>query len=223
MVVDDIPQGPNDIEQIEPWNFPKAHLRESTMVLIRDSLPNNDFSVFPPINHENLLSKEEQQDPFPQTPPAPPSLSFSPSSSSSLSSSLSSSSSFSPSDSDASDPESPLASDSRLKISAEENWWVAFGFEVLRSKLRRFASSAFGGNGAFRWKAWSFTSGAGIAAVVVMLWSLFMRARLRRRQESLRLIIKEKDEKINKLLHQIAQMNELLIARHRFLASKVPN
>ncbi|PON68932.1 hypothetical protein PanWU01x14_092490 [Parasponia andersonii] len=219
MVVDDIPQGPNGIEQIEPWNFPKAHLGESTMVLIRDSLPNNDFSVFPPINHENLLSKEEQHHPFPQTPPAPPSLSFSPSSSSSLSSS----SSFSPSDSDASDPESPLASDSRLKRSAEENWWVAIGFEVLRSKLRRFASSAFGGNGAFRWKAWSFASGAGIAAVVVMLWSLCMWARLQRRQESLRLIVKEKDEKINKLLHQIAQMNELLIARHRLLASKVPN
>ncbi|XP_062116649.1 uncharacterized protein LOC133830646 [Humulus lupulus] len=212
MVVDDIPQEPNDTEKINLWNFHRTHFTESSMVVIRDSLPKNEFSVFPPTNHENLHFTEEQEDPF-SPPPQSSTLSFS--------SSLSSS--FSPSDSDASDPESPLASDSRIKISGDSTCWMGIGFGVLLSKLRRFASSAFGGNGAMRWCAWSFASGAGIAAVVVMLWSFIIRARLRRRQENLMLIIKKKDEKINKLLHQIAQLNEVLIARHKLLASKVAN
>ncbi|KAF4392635.1 uncharacterized protein LOC115711350 [Cannabis sativa] len=210
MMVDDIFPEPNDTENINLWNFHKTHFTESSMVVIRDSLPKNEFSVFPPTNHENLRFTEVQEDSFSPTPP-----------SSTLSFSSSSSSSFSPSDSDASDPESPLASDSRVKISGDSTSWMGLGFDVLLSKLRRFASSAFGGNGAMKWCLWSFVSGAGIAAVVVMWWSFFIRARLRRRQENLMLIIKKKDEKIIKLLHQIAQLNELLITRHKLLASKV--
>ncbi|KAJ4713057.1 Formin-like protein [Melia azedarach] len=41
--------------------------------------------------------------------------------------------------------------------------------------------------------------------------------------EHLKLVIKHKDEKISELLHQIAQMNQVLVARHIDLASKLAN
>ncbi|EXB38550.1 hypothetical protein L484_008578 [Morus notabilis] len=207
MVLDGFPQDPNDREEIKPW----------TMVVIRDSVPKTEFSVFPPINHENLhlssRSNHEKEDPF-----SPP-FSLSPSSSLASSSSFSS---FSPSDSDLSDPDSPVASESLLKRSGEVGrWWVGIGLEVLRARVLRLVSS-FGGNGVVWWKASCFAAGAGIAAAV-MLWSFYVRARHRKRVKNLKAVVREKNEKINQLLHQIAQLNEVLIARHRVLASKVPN
>lgn len=203
MATDDLPQDPNDPESIKPW----------TMVVIRDSLPKTEFTVFPPNNHENLHPSLHN------TVPVSPSLS----SSSSLASS-SSSSSFSPSDIDQSDPDSPVASDSRGRRTVEARWWVRIGLEVLRCRILRLVSS-FGENGVVWWKASFFGSGAWIAAaaVAVMIWSLYVRARQRRKIENLMVVVREKDQKINQLLHQIAQLNEVLITRHRDLASKVPN
>lgn len=204
MATDDIPQDPNDPESSKLW----------TMVVIRDSLPKTEFTVFPPTNHENLHPSLHN------TVPVSPSLS----SSSSLASS-SSSSSFSPSDSDQSDPDSPVASDSPIRRTDEARWWVRIGLEVMRCRILRLVSS-FGGNGVVWLKASFFGSGSGIAAaaaVAVIIWSLYVRARQRRKMENLMVVVREKDQKINQLLHQIALLNEVLITRHRVLASKVPN
>ncbi|GMN54216.1 hypothetical protein TIFTF001_023345 [Ficus carica] len=177
MATDDIPQDPNDPESSKPW----------TMVVIRDSLPKTEFTVFPPTNHENLHPSLHN------TVPVSPSLS----SSSSLASS-SSSSSFSPSDSDQSDPDSPVASDSPIRRTDEARWWVRIGLEVMRCRILRLVSS-FGGNGVVWWKASFFGSSAGIAAaaaaaVAVIIWSLYVRARQRRKMENLMVVVREKDQ-----------------------------
>ncbi|PQQ20492.1 uncharacterized protein Pyn_22291 [Prunus yedoensis var. nudiflora] len=200
-------------EGFEFKQIPKTHLKECFMVAIRDSplSPNNDCSVFPPINHENLHlpSQPNQQHPEPLSPsPSSPSLS---------SSSSSSLSSFSPSDSDESGPVSPLSLGTQVRKHGQGTTWIGIGVEVVRSNLFAMASS-FGFD-----KVWCFASGAGMAAGVFMLLSLYLRTRQRRYRNHLKLIVKEKDEKINKLLHQIAQMNEVLVARHRVLASKLAN
>ncbi|XP_009338851.2 uncharacterized protein LOC103931152 [Pyrus x bretschneideri] len=188
--------------------IPETQHKEWSMVAIRDTpSPNTDSSVFPPINHENLHhpSQPDRKHPDPLS---------SPSLSSSSSPSLSS---FSPSDSDESGPLSPLPFDTLVRKPGEFTTWVGIGFGLLRSKVSAMASSS-----GFD-KVWSFASGAGMAAVVFVLWSLFLRAWQRRYRNDLKLIRKEKDEKINKLLHQIAQMNEVLVARHKALASKLVN
>ncbi|XP_062025471.1 uncharacterized protein LOC133741762 [Rosa rugosa] len=160
------------------------------------AIRDSNSSVFPPINHENLH------------------LPTSPSLSSSSSSSLSS---FSPSDSDESGPVSPKKPDTQVGKCGESRSWVGFGVGLLRSKVLGIGSL-------IGWeKVWCFGSGAGIVAVVFMVWSFYLRVRRRRYRKRSDLIIKQKDEKINKLLHQIAQMNEVLVARHRALASKLAN
>ncbi|KAI5330127.1 hypothetical protein L3X38_029524 [Prunus dulcis] len=200
-------------EGFEFKQIPKTHLKECSMVAIRDTPLSsyNDCSVFPPINHENLhlpsQPNKQHSDPL---SPSPSSPSLSSSSSSSLSS-------FSPSDSDESGPVSPLSSGTQVRKPGQGTTWIGIRVEVVRSKLFAMASS-FGFD-----KVWCFASGAGMAAGVFILLSLYLRARQRRYRNHLKLIVKEKDEKINKLLHQIAQMNEVLVARHRVLASKLAN
>ncbi|KAM1982153.1 hypothetical protein ACFX15_038553 [Malus domestica] len=192
--------------------IPETQFKEWSMVAIGDSpSPNTDSSVFPPINHENLHRPSQPDQKHPD--PLSPSLS-SPLLSSSSSSSLSS---FSPSDSDEPGLVSPLPSVAQVRKPGEFSTWVGIGFGLLRSKLSAMASSSVFD------KVWSFASGAGMAGVVFVLWSLFLRARRRRYRNRLMLIGNEKDEKINKLLHQIAQMNEVLVARHRVLAPKLAN
>ncbi|KAF3437614.1 hypothetical protein FNV43_RR20370 [Rhamnella rubrinervis] len=180
-----VPQGLDDCELIQFSNPQNTHFEHWSMVVIRDSAAPNDCSVFPPNNHENLHLHEREEHPL------------SPSSSaSSSSSSLSSSSSFSPSDTDSSDPESPLPSDARVqKTGGKANSWLSIGFEVLRSKLLAFALPFGYNGGGIRWGIQSFGSTAGVLAMVVMLWSLYMRGRHRRRsRENLMLLVKEKDE-----------------------------
>lgn len=176
------PRALNDSQLIQNSNPHQTHFKNSSMVLIRDSLPHNDCSVFPPINHENLH-------PIPQQQQHPLSPSLSSSSSSSFSSS--SSSSFAPSDAEYSDPESPLSSETRLqKSGAKATTWVGFGYEVLRSKLLAFASS-FG----CRWGIQTFGStSAGIIGLGLMIWSLYMRSRQRRSRENLMQLVKQRDE-----------------------------
>ncbi|XP_050377897.1 uncharacterized protein LOC126795118 [Argentina anserina] len=151
----------------------------------------NSSSIFPPINHENLH------------------LPTSPSLSSSSSSSLSS---FSPSDSDESGPVPPKKNpDARVSKCGESRSWAGFGFGLLRARVLGIAWG----------KAWSFGCGVSVVAAMFVVCSFYLRARQRRYRRRCDLVIKERDEKINKLLHQIAQMNEVLVARHRVLASKL--
>lgn len=100
--------------------------------------------------------------------------------------------------------------------------WVGIGFELLRSRVTSIASSLrnLAGVGGVNW---SFCSAARVAAAV-LLWWLYAVVRRRKRRDSqvrresrdqLLRIVKEKDEKINQLLHQIAQMNQLLLALRR--------
>ncbi|KAF3959021.1 hypothetical protein CMV_016129 [Castanea mollissima] len=214
-------EDPKECEQIP--SLKKIQLKEWSMVVIRDSPTNDDCSIFPPINHENLPISE--QHPF--SPPSSSSSSSSPCSSSPPPNPFSSSSSLSssPSDSTASDPQpAPPPSDSQVERAGEVTRWIGVGLEVIRCKVFALVSSFRNHDAATKGAFWSFRPVAAAAAAAVF-WMLFVEARQRRRRmESkgrLMQAIREKDEKITKLLHQIAQMNEVLVARHRDLTSKM--
>ncbi|KAE8124383.1 hypothetical protein FH972_019277 [Carpinus fangiana] len=220
MVGDDlIPDGGKDSSFFSSQPHNATYLKEWSMVLIRDSPAHGDCSVFPPVNHENLHIPSHSQPCEEQQNPLSPSSSSSTSPSLSSSSSFTLSSSLSPSDSFDSDSLPAPPSDSRVKKAGEVTSWIGIGLEVFRCKVVAVVSSfrnyvAYN-RGAFR----SFGPVAAVVALVV--WTLFMRYRRRRRRAEtvgrLVQIIKEKDEKITQLLHQIAQMNEVLLARHRDL------
>lgn len=213
-------EDPKECEQIH--SLKKIQLKEWSMVVIRDSPTHDDCSIFPPINHENLPISE-------QHPLSPSSSSLSSSSSPSSSSpppnpfSSSSSLSSSPSDSTASDPQPapPPSSNSQVKRAGEVTRWIGVGLEVIRCKVFALVSS-FRNYDATKGAFWPFSP---VAAAAAVFWMLFVQARQRRRrmESKGRLLqaIKEKDEKITQLLHQIAQMNEVLVARHRDLTSKM--
>ncbi|GKV34871.1 hypothetical protein SLEP1_g43210 [Rubroshorea leprosula] len=170
--------------------------KQWSMVVIRDSLRRNDLSVFPPANHENLPISAQQN----QKEQIPSSKSTHPS----------------PCESDVSEV-CPVPSDRGFTR------WVAVALRALRATVISIPSLLGLARGAF----WSFHRVAGMATVV-LIWWLRMRARRQRWQhresiDHLKTIIREKDEKIIQLLHQIAQMNELLVARHRDLSSKLTN
>ncbi|XP_057416005.1 uncharacterized protein LOC130710677 [Lotus japonicus] len=176
---------------MNPINLTQTTDIDSPMVIIHDI---NDCAVFPPINHENLSNQDT-----PQSPSPPPSSS--------------SSSSCLTTDSD-------TWVDPHVRKGGDFTGWVSFGFQFLRSKL-----SSFWNRGAAFWLIGWLPA----AAVVFSCWILVMMAKKnRRRRRSLtpnetRLIniITEKDGRIAQLLNQIAQMNEILIARHKALAAKV--
>ncbi|KAI3736831.1 hypothetical protein L2E82_26818 [Cichorium intybus] len=110
---------------------------------------------------------------------------------------------------------SPRPRPAAMGESITEGWWDA-GLQVLRFKfvsvisfLRSFSASRGG----------LLRSHFPLAGSMVLLLLLYLRSRRRRRlrRESiiqLIRVIKEKDEKIHQLLHQIARMNELLLATH---------
>ncbi|OMP06521.1 putative kinase [Corchorus capsularis] len=167
-----------------------------SMVMIRDSLPQNDLSVFPPINHENLHRQNQQQ----QQHNPPPKSTLSP-----------------PSD----------ARDITPSVAGRGiGDWLGTGLEILRAKIVSLACYFGYKDGKFGRAFGSFGRVIGVAAVV-LLWWLCKRVRRRRCREEnveqLKMIIKEKDERIRGLLSQIAEMNEVLIARHKAIASKLTN
>ncbi|XVF50077.1 hypothetical protein PTKIN_Ptkin04bG0065500 [Pterospermum kingtungense] len=166
-----------------------------SMVVIRDSLPHSDHSVFPPINHENLHHQIQQQ-PQQHNP-------------------LSVSTLSPPSDSAGVTPSSTARGIGE---------WLGIGIQILRAKIVSLACYFGFRNGTIGRAFPSFRGIINVAAVV-LLWWLCKRVRWRSRRkesvEQLKMIIKEKDEKIVGLLNQIAQMNQVLVARHKALASKL--
>ncbi|KAF8005700.1 hypothetical protein BT93_K0091 [Corymbia citriodora subsp. variegata] len=221
---------------------PESHAGRSadwSMVVIRDSAADGDrdgkdgvLSVFPPSNHENLhvLSGTcgKRRSPSPVLPPpadllSSPSQFFTSSSSPSLSSS-SSSSSFSSSDVDEELQGEPQPSDSAVQVRepGRAAGLLGFGFRVLGSKVFGAMNSLFGRTSAREGLFW-----LSVTSAVVVLWGVCARFRLlrmrhRERVDGLMRAVKERDEKIAHLLHQIAQMNEVLLSRHKALTSKLP-
>lgn len=188
------------LEQIHSITHPK----QLSLITIRGSLEspkNDDVSVFPPVNHENLQ--------IPSHPTRDQRKQQDPSTKSSSSLSL---------------PPSDFSADSSKEVKLVIGW-LDFGLEILRAKIMS-AYSWFCNDGESRRVFDSFGPVAGVAVLVLWWWLCRRIKRGRRARESvehLKLIIKEKDEKISKLLHQIAQMNEVLVARHKVLASKLAN
>ncbi|XVF09023.1 hypothetical protein REPUB_Repub07fG0054800 [Reevesia pubescens] len=166
-----------------------------SMVMIRDSLPHSDLSVFPPINHENLhhqiQQQQQQHNPASKSTLSPPS--------------------------DASD----VISSSADRGIGE---WLGIGLQILRAKIDGLACY-FGYKNGKIGRVFLSICGVFSVAAMVLFWWLCKRVRRRRsRKESvelLKMIIKEKDEKIVGLLNQIAQMNQVLVTRHKALASKL--
>ncbi|CAI8599235.1 unnamed protein product [Vicia faba] len=96
---------------------------------------------------------------------------------------------------------------------------MSIGFQILRSKFFSAVSSIRNPGGAIR------SYGLPAAMVVIIVLMLMKRKESRRNltpnQSRLLQIILEKDGKIAQLLHQITQMNEILIDSHKALAGKV--
>ncbi|KAG4942935.1 hypothetical protein GLYMA_17G102500v4 [Glycine max] len=92
--------------------------------------------------------------------------------------------------------------------------WISIPLHILHSKLSSFR---------LRGPIWSF--GLPAAALLMSCWILIAIRKNKRtltpNEARLINIINNKDRKIAKLLHQIAQMNEILIDRHKALAAKV--
>ncbi|KDP31287.1 hypothetical protein JCGZ_11663 [Jatropha curcas] len=184
----------------------KTHSKQWSVVVIKDSSSTpttdagDDFSVFPPSNHENLTPSHFNSESKHQSPPSP--------------SSPVSPFSFLPSDFDPS-PQPPPA------VSLLPKWW-GFAVQILRSRIANIGSY-FGCNNGDKRSFWSFGNVA--LAVTVVLWWLCMRVRRKwQRRKSvghLMQIISDKDKQIMQLLNQIAQMNELLLTRHKVKASKL--
>ncbi|CAI8610081.1 unnamed protein product [Vicia faba] len=106
-----------------------------------------------------------------------------------------------------------------LDSSLRKGGWMSIGFQILRSKFFSAVSSIRNPGGAIR------SYGLPAAMVVIIVLMLMKRKESRRdltpNQSRLLQIILEKDGKIAQLLHQIAQMNEILIDSHKALAGKV--
>ncbi|KAK8493209.1 hypothetical protein V6N13_021455 [Hibiscus sabdariffa] len=176
-----------------PQTKPNSQIKQQwSMVMIRDSVPHSDLSVFPPANHENLHRQIQQPQ---QNPPSDLTLLPPP---------------------DAGDV---VSSSGGRGIGR----WLGVGVGILRAKIVGLACY-FGYKNGTIGRAFRSFRGVIDLATVVLLWWLCKRIwRLRRRKESaerLRMIIKEKDEKIVGLLNQIAEMNKVLVERHKLVASK---
>ncbi|KAI4365872.1 hypothetical protein MLD38_021818 [Melastoma candidum] len=184
------------------------------------SKASEDCAVFPPSKHENLH-------PLPTPVPSLSTLSSSSSASNFFQSPPSSSSSASSSYSDAEGEEEeeyddPCAPKPPIQVTVPGlilPGWLRIGIGLIRSKVLGVFRSVVAIDGKRR----VFWSIGAFAAVAAWIWWLYVRIRFRRRWMRMVWIIREQDEKIKQLLHQIAQMNEVLLAKHKDLASRLPN
>jgi hypothetical protein len=131
------------------------------MVVITDK--KHDFSIFPPINHENLNLFTNHQIPQSQSQPPPPSCSPP---------------SFSTSDCETWGGEYSPPLDSSLRKGGDFIGWLCIGFQILRSKFVSTVSSFRNHGGAIR----SF----GLpAATVVFIVMMLMRRKNKNRRRNL--------------------------------------
>ncbi|CAK9148036.1 unnamed protein product [Ilex paraguariensis] len=210
-------------------NYPHRHSQTqydlpngwSSMMAIRDSAHTHDQTslIFPPIDHENLHISKHSSHPIPNTKSTSSSYPFD-----QKNSCNSSSYSSSPFDLDRDDPPLLVPSPPR-KRAGDVARWLRLGLQLLRchitditSTIRKFVNT--------RGVRWSFLSPVLVAAAMLFT-VLYLRLRRRRLLQVSREsigdlihIIKQQDEKLNQLSHQIAQANEVLLALHRVLDSK---
>ncbi|KAK1273658.1 hypothetical protein QJS04_geneDACA007912 [Acorus gramineus] len=78
---------------------------------------------------------------------------------------------------------------------------------------RRWVVGAHGGGG--RALTWPFAALALVLSLAMLLLQQLRRRRYRREIDRLRLLVQLKDQKINQLLHQLAQMQEITSGRRR--------
>ncbi|CAN4088425.1 unnamed protein product [Withania somnifera] len=189
-----------------------------------------DFTVFPPVNHENLyistnsvnqIRSQSSSPPFPSSPSLSSlsSSSFSPTHRDNDDSSYS----FAASDSNMVDPPKSVAESPRPAARAacyRGRWWN-LGLQVLFSRVAGIAMLRWSFNLAQR-AVMIILSPFGMGAMLVMFAYFRWRRRLIRGQsgEELRRIIRANNERINQLLSQIAEMNQVFAAMHKRNLSK---
>lgn len=189
-----------------------------------------EFAVFPPVNHENLyISTNSVHQTHSQlsSPPFPSSPSLSSLSSSSFSPSHrdndDSSYSFAASDSNVVDPlkSAPDGPRPPARAACYPGRWWNLGLQVLFSRAAGITMLRRGFNSARR-AVMIVLSPFGMVAILVMFAYFRWQRRLIRGQsgEELRRTIRAKDERINQLLSQIADMNQVFVAMHKRNLSK---
>ncbi|KAJ8772970.1 hypothetical protein K2173_028147 [Erythroxylum novogranatense] len=172
-----------------------------------DTNAHNDFSVFPPINHENLIPSKFDADPDAK---------------SLLLSSKLTHVKASPPDTDPAPPTATVPTTPR---------WGRVALEVLRSKVVNFVLYVLrynvgGGRECGNGRAIKLVGNAAFAAAMAVAWWLLLRIRRRWRKRDrvvqLLRIVEKKDEKIIQLLlNKIVQMNDVLLSRRKALPSKL--
>ncbi|XP_060205050.1 uncharacterized protein LOC132632915 [Lycium barbarum] len=206
------------LENLKRWERTRNFQSLSVYSMFAIHKSSSDFAVFPPVNHENLYistnsvnqtHSQSSSPPLPSSPSLSSSSSFSPSNRDNDDSSYS----FAASDSNLVDPPKSIPNSPRAPARVAYNhrgrWWN-MGLQVLFSRIN--------GIGIFSRRAvMSIFSPFGMAAMLVMLGYFRWRRRLIREQskDQLRRTIKAKDERINQLLSQIAEMNQVFVAMHK--------
>ncbi|XP_020228037.1 uncharacterized protein LOC109809204 [Cajanus cajan] len=112
-----------------------------------------------------------------------------------------------------SDQHVPHSPPSPQPVNSHLRGWIGMGFHILRSKISSLRK---------RGAIWSI--GVSAAALLMSCWiigTIRKKRTLTPNEARLINIIKDKDGKIAQLLHQIAEMNKILIDRHKALAAKV--
>ncbi|KAA0038912.1 hypothetical protein IC582_021245 [Cucumis melo] len=177
---------------------PNPNPDENFLVIRDDYFVHHESPVFPPILHEDLpVLTVENHIP-------------------------SSDESESSESSDSSDSSTPESSDMRLRAVVVEA--IMRGCEVVKAKVVS-GIVGFGCYGVRLRSIFGATAMAGLLIVLLFLLKMKMKVWLpwrprglavrRDKEEPLVLLLKHKDEKINQLLLQIAQMNETLSARRK--------
>ncbi|KAK8511742.1 hypothetical protein V6N13_029337 [Hibiscus sabdariffa] len=150
-----------------------------SMVMIRDSLPQSELAIFPPINHENLHHQIQQQqhNPVSESPLLPPSAA--------------------------------VGVIQSTVVDRGIGDWLGTWLQISRAKIVSLAGYLGYENGTIGRAFRSFRGVIDVAVVVLLWWFCKRIRRRRCGEESvgrLKRIVKEKDEKIVGLLTQIAEM-----------------
>ncbi|XP_042497089.1 uncharacterized protein LOC122075931 [Macadamia integrifolia] len=219
---------------IQTHNFPSTDVQEEPpstgweVVLRRETQSADDYSIFPPSNHEGLhipfqedhLQGRQEQLVSEEEPESEVEASTSPMPSPSPSPSPSPTPTPTPSPSDSVlEFPTPRLSDSSLRVAGDIVKQLRFGLEFLCSNFFRIASS-LRSRIIIRGNFWPVSSSIGVAAALLSSL-LYMGVRRWRRRiqlgklDRLILLIQEQDQKISRLSQQIAQMNEVLSAHYR--------